>query len=264
PLSFAQRRLWFIHQLEGPSATYNVPLVSRLTGELDVRALGAALRDVVTRHESLRTVFPSTDGVPEQRVLPAADADFDLDVFDATDWPEERLTDAVAACGRHVFDLARDVPVRATLLSVSDTEHRLVLVMHHIAVDGWSLAPLLRDLWAAYRARTAGAAPAWPPPTVQYADYTLWQHELLGDEADGDSVLRQQMRHWEKALDDLPSRLELPTDRPYPAVAGERGGRVDIELPAEFHELVQRVARERNATTFMVMSGALSVLLSRL
>ncbi|MGX1955919.1 amino acid adenylation domain-containing protein [Streptomyces anulatus] len=264
PLSFAQRRLWFIHQLEGPSATYNVPLVSRLTGELDVRALGAALRDVLVRHESLRTVFPSVDGVPEQRVLPAADSDFGWEVVDATTWPKERLTDAVAAQGRHVFDLAGGIPVRATVFSVSDTEHRLVLVMHHIAVDGWSLTPLLRDLWTAYRARTAGAAPAWQPPAVQYADYTLWQHELLGDEADADSVLRQQMRHWEEALADLPSRLELPTDRPYPAVAEEHGGRIDVELPAEFHELVQRVARERNATTFMVMSGALSVLLSRL
>ncbi|MET8683179.1 amino acid adenylation domain-containing protein [Streptomyces sp. NPDC004732] len=267
PLSFAQRRLWFIHQLEGLSSTYNIPLVSRLTGELDVRALGAAVADVVGRHESLRTVFPAVDGVPEQRIVELAalaDADAGWDVVDASTWTEARITDAVGACGRYTFDLAAEVPFRATLFAVSPTEHRLVLVMHHIAVDGWSLAPLLRDLWTAYGARTEGHAPAWSPLPVQYADHTLRQHALLGDEADTSSVLGRQVQYWERALEGLPSRLELPTDRPYPAEADQHGGRVAVELPADFHELVQRVARERNATTFMVMSAALSVLLSRL
>nr|UUG66814.1 Lyd4 [Streptomyces sp.] len=264
PLSFAQRRLWFIHQLEGPSATYNIPLVLRLSGELDVAALGAAVADVVGRHESLRTVFPAVDGVPEQCVLDAAEADVVWDVVDATTWTERQLDDAVRERGRHGFDLATDVPFRATLFTGSATEHRLVLVMHHIAGDGWSLSPLLRDLWSAYQARRGGAAPVWPPLPVQYADYTLWQHELLGDEADADSVLRRQMDFWERSLAELPSRLELPTDRPYPAEADQRGGRVVVELPAAFQELVQRVAQERGATTFMVMSAGLSVLLSRL
>ncbi|MGW0988174.1 amino acid adenylation domain-containing protein, partial [Streptomyces sp. NPDC002486] len=264
PLSFAQRRLWFLHQVEGASATYNIPLVLRLTGALDVRALGAACADVVGRHESLRTVFPAVGGVPEQRVLDADGAAYGWDVVDATAWPADRVAEAVGERGRHCFDLATDVPFRATLFAVSATEHQLVLVMHHIAGDGWSLAPLLRDLWTAYEARTAGGTPGWSPLPVQYADYTLWQQELLGEEADADSVLRRQMQFWERSLEDLPSRLELPTDRPYPAEADQRGGRVIVDLPAEFHELVQRVARERDATPFMVMSAALSVLLSRL
>ncbi|MEU6127509.1 condensation domain-containing protein, partial [Streptomyces sp. NPDC047123] len=264
PLSFAQRRLWFIHQMEGLSSTYNIPLALRLTGELDAGALGAALADVVARHESLRTVFPAVDGVPEQRVVGAAGADFGWEIVDATGWTHERVAEAVGECGRHAFALATDLPFRATLFAVSATEHRLVLVMHHIAVDGWSLAPLLRDLWSAYRARTAGAPPAWSPLPVQYADYTLWQHALLGDESDADSVLRRQMAFWERTLTELPGRLDLPTDRPYPAEAGRHGGRIAVELPAEVHELVRRIARERGATTFMVMSAGLSVLLSRL
>ncbi|MFE1774099.1 amino acid adenylation domain-containing protein [Streptomyces sp. NPDC059008] len=264
PLSFAQRRLWFIHQLEGLSATYNIPLVLRLTGGLDAGALGAAVADVVGRHESLRTVFPDVDGVPEQRVLDVAEADFGWDVVDATAWTAQHIDDAVGERGRHAFDLAAETPFRATLFAVSATEYRLVLVMHHIAGDGWSLAPLLRDLWDAYAARTTGDAPSWEPLPVQYADYTLWQHELLGEEADSSSVLRRQMRFWERTLAELPSRLELPTDRPYPAEADQRGGRVVVDLPVEFQELVQRVAQERDATTFMVMSAALSVLLSRL
>ncbi|MBZ4324604.1 condensation domain-containing protein, partial [Streptomyces huiliensis] len=161
--------------------------------------------------------FPAVDGVPEQRVLDAAGADFGWDVVDATGWPEDRLAAAVGACGRHEFDLVTGIPFRATLFAVAAGEHRLVLVMHHIASDGWSLAPLLRDLWTAYGARTSGDVPGWAPLPVQYADYTLWQHRLLGDEADPDSLLQRQARYWERELADLPSRLELPTDRPYPA-----------------------------------------------
>ncbi|WP_031130062.1 condensation domain-containing protein [Streptomyces aureocirculatus] len=180
-------------------------------------ALGAAVADVVERHESLRTVFPAVDGVPEQRVLDLTEANLGWEVVDATDparWTEKELDDAIGDRGRHGFDLAAEIPFRATLFALSDTEHRLVLVLHHIAGDGWSLAPLLRDLFTAYRARSAGDAPGWQPLPVQYADYTLWQNELLGDEADTDSVLGRQMRFWERSLAELPSRLELPTDRP--------------------------------------------------
>ncbi|WP_141214992.1 MULTISPECIES: non-ribosomal peptide synthetase, partial [unclassified Rhodococcus (in: high G+C Gram-positive bacteria)] len=263
PLSFAQRRLWFIHQMEGQSATYNIPLLIQITGSLDVCALRAAIADVVERHESLRTVFPAVAGVPEQRVL-AAETDFDWDIIDATTWTELQISDAARVRGQHAFDLAEDLPFRAALFVVSATDHRLVVVMHHIAVDGGSLPPLLRDLWSAYGVRAAGESPSWSPLPVQYADYTLWQHALLGDEADSQSVLAGQLKFWEHALKDLPSRLELPTDRSYPAETDTNGGRVVVDLPADFHELAQRIARERNATTFMVMSAALSVLLARL
>ncbi len=219
------------------------------------------------RHESLRTVFPAVDGVPEQRVLDLTEANLGWEVVDATDptrWTEQQLDDAIGKVVRHAFDLAAETPFRARLFTVTPTDHRLVLVMHHIAGDGSSLAPLVGDLLTAYRARSAGDAPGWQPLPVQYADYTLWQNELLGDEADTYSVLGRQIQYWEHELADYEGLLELPTDRPYPAVADHQGGQVVVEWPAELQELVRRVAREHDATTFMVMSAALSVLLSRL
>ncbi|WP_157856076.1 condensation domain-containing protein [Streptomyces aureocirculatus] len=229
--------------------------------------MGAAVADVVERHESLRTVFPAVDGVPEQRVLDLTEANLGWEVVDATDptrWTEQQLDDAIGKVVRHAFDLAAETPFRARLFTVTPTDHRLVLVMHHIAGDGSSLAPLVGDLLTAYRARSAGDAPGWQPLPVQYADYTLWQNELLGDEADTYSVLGRQIQYWEHELADYEGLLELPTDRPYPAVADHQGGQVVVEWPAELQELVRRVAREHDATTFMVMSAALSVLLSRL
>ncbi|WP_223772392.1 condensation domain-containing protein, partial [Streptomyces huiliensis] len=212
----------------------------------------------------MRTVFPAVDGVPEQRILDAAGADFGWDVVDATAWTDERLEEAVGAVTRHCFDLAADIPFRARLFRRSAGEHRLALVVHHIAGDGSSLAPLVRDLLTAYRARAAAAEPAWPAPVAQYADFTLWQHDLLGDEADPDGRLGRQAAFWERELDGFEGLLELPTDRPHPPVADHRGAQVVVEWPAELQELVRRTAREYNATTFMVMSAALSVLLSRL
>ncbi|MBI0301283.1 non-ribosomal peptide synthetase, partial [Streptomyces sp. PRKS01-29] len=158
PLSFAQARLWFLHRLEGPSPTYNMPLALRLTGQVDIPALEAALADVVARHESLRTVFPDIDGVPQQRVLPVPEARPQLTV---TPVDASELDTALATAARHTFDLETDIPLWAQLLRVSAEEHALVLVVHHIAGDGWSLRPLWRDLSTAYRARCAGREPGW-------------------------------------------------------------------------------------------------------
>ena len=151
------------------------------TGALDAEALGAALADVVGRHESLRTLFPAPEGIPQQVVIPVERADFGWDVVDATGWSASRLGEALAAVGHRDFDLATEIPLRAGLFRVADDEHVLVVVVHHIAADGWSITPLARDLGVAYASRCAGQAPGWAPLPVQYVDYTLWQRAQLGD-----------------------------------------------------------------------------------
>ncbi|BBZ13056.1 hypothetical protein MBRA_32510 [Mycobacterium branderi] len=227
-------------------------------------ALGAALADVVGRHESLRTVFPVVGGVARQLVVPVERADFGWQVVDATGWPVGRLQEAVEATAGHCFDLAVEIPLRARLFRVGDDEHVLVAVVHHIAADGWSVTPLVRDLGVAYAARCAGRAPGWAPLAVQYADYTLWQRAQFGDLDDPDSVIGAQLAYWQDALAGMAERVDLPTDRPYPAVADQRGARVEVDWSAQLQQRVARVAREHNATSFMVVQAALAVLLAKL
>ncbi|WP_244168576.1 non-ribosomal peptide synthetase [Mycobacterium malmoense] len=264
PLSFAQSRLWFIDQLHGPSPVYNMAAALRLRGHLDVGALGAALTDVLARHETLRTVFVAVEGTPRQVVVPPERAAAGWDVVDAAGWPAERLREAVEAAAADPFDLSAEMPLRARLFRVAEDEHLLVAVLHHIAADGWSLTPLVRDLGVAYAGRCADRAPGWAPLAVQYADYTLWQREQLGDLDDPDSPIAGQLRYWRDALDGMPERLELPTDRPYPAVADHRGATLAVEWPAELQDRVRELARAHNATSFMVVQAALAVLLAKL
>ncbi|WP_157118354.1 non-ribosomal peptide synthetase, partial [Mycobacterium sherrisii] len=264
PLSFAQSRLWFLDQLHGPSPVYNMAVALRLSGLLDADALAAALRDVVARHESLRTVFPAPEGVPEQLVIPADQAEFDWRIVDSRDWTPGRLQAAIDAAVAHPFDLANELPMRATLFRCRDAEHVLVGVVHHIAGDGGSIAPLVRDLSQAYTARRAGHPPRWPALPVQYADYTLWQQTAFGDLEDAGSPIAGQLAYWRDALAGLPERIELPTDRPYPPVADQRGARLAIEWPAELQRQVRDFACEHHASSFMVVQAALAVLLSAL
>ena len=206
PLSFAQSRLWFIDQLQGPSPVYNMAVALELRGRLDADALGAALADVVGRHESLRTLFVAPEGIPQQLVVPVERADFGWDVVDATGWSASRLGEAVEDTARHSFDLATEIPLRARLFRVADDEHVLVGVVHHIAADGWSITPLVRDLGVAYASRCAGQAPGRAELAVQYVDYTLWQRAQFGDLADSHSPIAAQLAYWEQALAGMPER----------------------------------------------------------
>ncbi len=265
PPSFAQQRLWFLHRMEGPSATYNMPLMLRLSGDVDAEALRAAVGDVLVRHESLRTVFQEVEGQPYQRVLEVEQSDLEPDLpWERRRVAADRLDAELRAAARHPFDLATEIPARAWLFSTTDRDHVFLMVLHHIAADGWSLDPLARDLMTAYEARCAGRAPAWQPLPVQYADYTLWQRELLGERESPDSPYARQLAYWTEQLAGLPEVIELPTDRPRPAVASYRGDLLRLVWDAELHRGVTSLARANGATVSMVLQASLAALLTRL
>ena len=264
PLSFAQSRLWFIDQLQGPSPVYNMAVVLRLAGRLDVAALGAALVDVVGRHESLRTVFPAVGGVPRQVVVVPERVDFGWDVVDAGGWSAGRLAEAVEAAARHTFDLATEIPLRARLFRVGDDEHVLVGVVHHIAADGWSVGPLVADLGVAYAGRCAGRAPGWANCRCSMWITRCGSARSWGISTTATAAIAAQLGYWLDALAGMAERLALPTDRPYPLVADQRGARVVVDWPAQVQLRVREVAREHNATSFMVVQAALAVLLSKI
>ncbi|WP_433624777.1 amino acid adenylation domain-containing protein [Nocardia sp. CA-120079] len=261
PLSMAQQRMWFLNQLDPSSAVNNIPAAVRLTGALDLVALELAVMDLIERHEVLRTVYPQTDDGPVQLIVPAEQAVPDLTPVrvSAVDLPIQVL--ATASAG---FDVTVEVPVRAKLFQVESDEHVLVLVAHHISADGWSMGPLTRDLMIAYASRSAGSPPAWSPLPVQYADFSIWQREVLGSEADPDSVITAQANYWRNALAGVPDELNLPTNRPRPPTQSFRGGRVAFAIGTELHRGLQELARAENATMFMVVHTALAVLLARL
>ncbi|WP_431041553.1 non-ribosomal peptide synthetase [Streptomyces sp. P1-3] len=262
PLSFAQRRLWYLHQLEGPSDTYNVVVSYRLTGVLDTTALAAAVRDVVVRHESLRTLFAEDDdGEPYQRILRESEMSLDVPVIEVTPDEADAAFDEAISYG---FDLATELPVRVSVFRFAPREHVLVLVHHHIAADGSSLGPLLRDLAAAYAARREDRAPGWEPLPVQYKDYTLWQRENLGDEEDPDSVAATQVGYWRDELAGVPQPLRLPLDRPRSAEADHRGDMVEFTVEPEVLRGLEELAAERGSTVSMVVQTALAVLLNKL
>ncbi|MEV4443481.1 AMP-binding protein, partial [Streptomyces sp. NPDC049577] len=259
PLSFAQRRLWVLDQLGESGPQYHLPLVARLRGALDRDALRAALADVVARHESLRTVFRATDAQPRQVVLGPAEA---RPVLRVVDVEESGIDAAVAAARAEGFRLDTDLPLRATLLAAGPDDHVLVLTLHHIAGDAWSMRPLVRDLGEAYTARLAGEAPAWAPLPVQYADYALWQRELLGAENNPASEISRQLAHWKQELAGLPGELPLPTDRPRPEESSHDGGLVPFTVDAELHGRLLELARSGRTTLFMVLQAALAALLT--
>ncbi|MFE7585983.1 amino acid adenylation domain-containing protein [Streptomyces gardneri] len=260
PLSHAQQRLWVIQQIEGTSAAYNFPLVMRLRGAFDRAAWCAALADVTARHEALRTVFGEHEGQACQRVLPAGV----VPAVEHVRATEDEVPGIVDAAVRRPFDLAAELPVRATIVEVAPDDHVVALLLHHITTDEWSDRPFLRDLTTAYTARLDGAAPEWEPLPVQYADYALWQRSLLGAPSDPDSLAAKQLEYWDTALAGAPEELELPTDRPRPARPAFTGAEVDIAFDRTVHEGLRRLARETGASMFMVVHAAVAALLHRL
>ncbi|WP_083870788.1 non-ribosomal peptide synthetase [Nocardia aobensis] len=261
PLSLAQQRLWILNRFAEHAGAYNMPLAVELTGPLEVEVLRAALLDVLERHESLRTTFPDSPTGPVQVIHPADDIPLNLEPIDATGADALALATEYAGYG---FDLRSQAPIRVALYATGPDEHVFLVVLHHICGDGWSVAPLARDLMGAVAARTTGQAPHWAPLPVQYADFALWQRELLGDETDPTSALARQLAYWRTALAELPDQLDLPLDRPRPRQRDTAGGRVEFTIPAETRRAVAEVAAERGVSTFMIMHAALASLLSRL
>ncbi|WP_405719246.1 non-ribosomal peptide synthase/polyketide synthase [Streptomyces sp. NBC_01537] len=250
PLSSAQRRLWLLHQVDGPTAAYNIPAAWRLTGTLNRAALEEAVNDLLARHATLRTVFPTDDdGLPYQLILPSEQARVTI----ATE-----PLGGLAAAAAQPFDLAGELPVRVALFEAGPDEHVLLILLHHIATDEWSEQPLLADLSAAYAARTAGRAPDWAPLPANYADYTLWQDELL--EESGPDLLA----YWTERLRGLPEELALPTDRPRPRESASSGGTVGFTVSPELEEALRALAAREGVSMFMVAQAAVAALLHRL
>ncbi|MDX3452286.1 amino acid adenylation domain-containing protein [Streptomyces sp. ME02-8801-2C] len=261
PLSYAQQRLWFMSRLDAGNSGYTVPWALRLTGSLDRSALRAALTDLVARHEPLRTLYPDFMGTPYQRVLDPEAARPELDVVATT---ETELPALLTAAARQRFDLSSELPLRATLYGLGDDTHVLVLLAHHIAVDGWSMAPLMRDLETAYAARSAQSAPEWRQLPVTYADFAQWQRELLGAATEPGSLMYRQIDFWRDALAGAPDELPLPADRPRPAEPSGDGDRAALTIHAELHAALVDLAADAKVTLFMVLQAGLAALLTRL
>ncbi|MFF5056621.1 amino acid adenylation domain-containing protein [Micromonospora sp. NPDC000663] len=260
PLSFAQRRLWFLDQVDAGVA-YNMPILVRLRGEVDTAALRVALQDLVDRHEALRTVFTVDDGEPGQRVLPAGRARLDVAVVRVAD--DAELAERVASAARYRFRLSAELPFRAVVFTVDDDQPgaALLLVMHQIAADGWSLAPLLHDLSGAYAARRVGAAPALPAPERHAVGVD--QRARIGDPADPGSVAARQLAHWRSVLAGLPGGLALPRLAGRPAAPGPRAETAVRQVDPAVHAQLVELGRRHRATLFMVLHTALAVVLRR-
>ncbi|MBB6184250.1 amino acid adenylation domain-containing protein [Oleiagrimonas soli] len=259
-LSYAQQRLWFLHQLLGANAVFNIPVLARIQGPLDTNALGAALNDVVARHESLRTLFAHGEGTGEQKILENAEGRL---VFDRVDVDETALETETRKRATHAFDLSGELPIRATLFRLGEERHALLLVMHHIASDGASLAPLFRDIGQAYAAHLHGKAPDWTALPVQYADYALWQREYLEGEEDSNSTAAQEAAFWRETLADLPDQLNLPYDRSHPATPSYRGALTRFVLDEQTEQRLIALARGAQSSLYMTLHAALAALLTR-
>ena len=260
PLSFAQERLWILGQLAPESPLYNIPLALRLGGFLDAAGMERALARIVERHETLRTTFALRQGQPVQVIAPPAP--FRLPVLDFTGLPEAvRETAARSVASEEAsrpFDLSQPPVVRPLLLAVGEREHVLLVTLHHVSCDGWSMGVMTRELAALYDAGVEGREPDLPGLAVQYADFAVWQRERL----QGD-FLRAQVEYWRTRLAGVPAALALPTDRPRPAVQTVRGGREALDLSLDLVRPLRALAHREGSTPFMLLLAAFQTLLHR-
>ncbi|HJT26990.1 MAG TPA: condensation domain-containing protein, partial [Pyrinomonadaceae bacterium] len=260
PLSYAQQRLWFLDQLEQGNSSYNMPVAVRLMGRLDIKALERTLNEIVQRHEVLRTTISVIDGQPMQVVAPARTirlSILDLSKLDKTA-REAELKLIVSQEGQYAFDLSFEPPLRVRLLRLEKEEHIVILTMHHIISDGWSIGVLIREINALYRAFSTRQDSPLMELSIQYADYAVWQREPAQEAA-----IKQQLDYWKQRLADAPSLLELPTDRPRPPLQSFRGARVNFALSSGIAETLKALAEQNDATMFMVLLGAFQALLLR-
>ncbi|HVF49520.1 MAG TPA: amino acid adenylation domain-containing protein [Pyrinomonadaceae bacterium] len=260
PLSFAQQRLWFLHQMEPDSPVYNLPNAHYFSGPLDVTTLERSLGEISRRHEILRTTFQMIDGEPRQIIAPHAHVS--LEIVDISHLPADvreakaqRLANAEA---QQPFDISAAPPLRFRLLKLHDDEHVLLVTMHHIISDGWSFAVMMHELSALYAAYEAGDESPLAELGIQYADYAVWQREWLQGE-----VLDEQLGYWREQLGGELPTLELPTDRPRPTVFGFRGSWEALTIPSTVVEPLKTLSREANSTLYMTLLAAFNVLLAR-
>ncbi len=261
PLSFAQERLWFLDRLQPGSPAYNLPAALECLGPLDVGALHRALAALADRHETLRTRFELLDGRPVQRIAPAVD--LAPPVVDLAGLPAARRETAaarlVAGEAWRPFDLACGPLVRAILVRLADRRHALLVVLHHALADGWSIGILIQDLAALYRAAARGVPAALAPLAIQYADFAIWQRSWLSG-----AVLAGELGFWRSRLEGLPPLLELPTDRPRPAVQGWRGASRPVRLGGAISAGLRALCQRTGTTPFMALGAAFFALLARL
>ncbi|MEH1866379.1 MAG: amino acid adenylation domain-containing protein [Nostoc sp.] len=260
PLSFAQQRLWFLHELSPDSRSYNMLLILRLEGSLNIVALQQSLSELVRRHEILRTTFPAVDGKPIQVIAPPTE--FTLPVYDLQGLSAleqtAQIRQIVESVASKAFDLAVGPLVEFTLLQLSDREHILLLKMHHIIYDGWSLEIFNRELSQLYTAFSQGLPNSLPELPIQYADFAFWQRQWLAGE-----VLERQLTYWQKQLAGVSGVLELPTDKPRPPVQTFRGGVARFQLDRNLTQRLKQLSQQSDATLFMTLLAAFLVLLSR-
>ena len=267
PLSFAQEQLWFLDQLDPGRSAYNVPLAVRLRGPLDVAALRSAVTGLVRRQEALRTTIDDPDGVAVQVVAPPPEEELPLEVVDAPPAPGEAPETAAGrlagAAGAAPFDLRRGPLFRPELFRLGPDDHVLALTTHHIISDGWSMGLIVSEVAERYRAAVTGTSPdlpelpELPELPVQYADFAAWQRGRLVGE-----VLEEELRHWERTLAGAPV-LDLPTDRPRPAVPSFQGGLVVFDITGDVVERLRAVSRANRVTMFMTLMAAFNVVMSR-